>query len=120
MKNIYQFQIRDKVYYEDPLSIRRGLLNATDGRAWAIIRRLNEAKEEYKRLSTPDQPLDNVTDAKKAIVGLEIANLEGELSQATAKAFFFPQLDRGTGEGITEMECLELLRDFMEFAEKKD
>lgn len=54
-----------------------------------------------------------------AIYSNRISELEGVLAQAAMKAFELPEFDLNDGTGVTELEAIEILKSFVEYAEGK-
>jgi len=76
-------------------------------------------KRQLVELGILDQELET-TKAAIAINQLNSCKLEGILAEAAIEAFNFQSLNVETGEGVTEIEALEILGRYMEYAEGKE
>lgn len=95
-KRIFRYEFRGEVKYADPLRIKRLLQIATDGN------------------------FDNLVDDQRGSDEVKKAVANGILAESTAAAFEFTLVDPDTGEGATEDEAIDLLRDFLTWIEKKN
>lgn len=119
--------------YEDPLKVRRGLLEYTDGRCWEYASDLSTMTDELVKLREQQAMLqmgaanENAEQAAERIrveatvrmQTIAIAKLEGVLAKAAIEAFEFQPLNPEDGKGVTELEALEVLTQFLGFAEGK-
>lgn len=127
MKEVFTYVIQDQTIYDDPLRVRRKLLAATHGRAWTYLHDLTRLKDALRTAEAGAETArtgDNReeferAEAQVAIHVVEVANLEGLLAEASMAAFDLSPLDPATGEGVTELEALNVLMQYMVFAEGK-
>ncbi len=109
--------------FADPVKVRRLLLSHSDGRFWSWVADAarNQKEMAEARQATGDDPEAMARiEAALAIHRSAIAELEGKIASAAYVAFGVPPMDTDTGDGVTEGEVLQVVRDFLEYAEKKD
>lgn len=116
--------IQGENIYDDPFRIRRLLLEHTDGRCWRYLRDLAELNVQLATLQSTEQLLTEAAEKEKCVADIAvtvtaIVKLEGILVTAGYAAFELMPLNRETGEGVTEIEVMESLKLFIEFAEGK-
>ena len=120
MESVFKYSIKGIELYADALRVRRLLLSKTDGRAWTYIRDLALLKEEAAKIKEDPELTTEQREARLGINRVSTANLEGMLSAAAIHAFEFPPFDQNDGSGVTELEALVVLSQYMDFAAKKD
>jgi len=112
----FVYTVQGDKLFADPLRVRRLFLEATDGRGWQYIADLDRARTELDKLTGDDPKIV----AQRAVLEVAKVKIEGALAEATITAFDMPPFDPTTGEGVTEYDALDILRQFMEYAEGKD
>jgi|SRR6185436_7868776 len=124
MSRTFSYAIQGQTLHDDPFKIRRILLEQTDGRCWKYLGDLSKISKELDELIAVESTLRGgeleQCQAKIAISRVAISKLEGVLAKATMEAFDFEELNRETGDGVTELEALLILKQYMEYAEGKD
>lgn len=112
LKIRFQYALReygDRV--ADPVQVRRDLLRASGGHLWGWAAEARRAQEELAAEADPD---------RAAPLRVHLADLEGRLAACAYQAFGLPRVDPASGRGVGEAEVVEVLKAYLEYAEKKD
>lgn len=94
---IYTFTVGDRKRYADPLRCLRLLTESLGG--------------------SPNSVLEKARDKK--LLAEDRLTYQGKLIYAVRSSFNLEQLDGETGKGVTDEECLGLLRDFLVWINSK-
>lgn len=120
MNLVFEGTVRGVKYHFDPFTVRRGLLTESHGRIWDHIHAANGFKTELETLRSTSDADPEITKSKIAIAEVSLANAEMLISRAAYAAFNLASVNMQAGDGVTELEILELLRQFLEYAEGKE
>lgn len=108
----------------DPVAVRRSLLRETDGTFWECVGHahdLEQAASEYSLIERPTEAAELAQhDARGRHIQVQLATKEDTILKAAYAVFGWPTIDPQTGEGVPEVEALRVIKEFLEYAEKKD
>lgn len=117
-KEIYKLSLQGYgEFARDPLALRRAALIASSGHCWEWAKQAEAFESQLLELGNTDSVEAN---AQRAEWSMRQAELEGKLVEVAFKTFGFVPLDE-QGHGVTELEALNALYDFLAWLdEKKD
>lgn len=99
----------------DPLLLRRRILIASAGHCYEMA---CQAKEYEEKMAEVGDAVGDEADAKRAEFSMRLAEVEGKLVAIAFEAFNLVPVDE-KGRGVTELQGLELLYDFLDWLDQK-
>jgi hypothetical protein len=110
-RRVFKFTVDGEDRYADPYALHREFVRALDGDPGWVFEQAKVRLTETQEMDGEGRPVKKEMPADR----MTRLDAEEELARAVRKALGLPAFDTATGEGVTDLEALDVLRQWTAF-----